>query len=397
MKLLKNVAYAFALTALACSCSDEIEPSNGSSGTNNVITMAVDDIQIKDGMMVFGSSKVLEQTVNDLNTASITASTKSLSRTNFRSQQEIFHQIVIEEDSLDERLSRLPKKEIKSLDVNMTHSDIYLEMRDKGIIREYEEDGGISYDYAICDPTLASIVNEDGFFAVADTVFYLDADKIVRWENANFRNLNKMKSAYQTDSTANIYVFNSKVLTKGTPADEKYAEIHYKDAFNGKKKYTLTLHFQIDNLMKLGTDCMKMSYRYYVSVKSKTKKVFGGYKYRTCYQEYTSSSSASAKVYRTSQPSSLINAQPGSTSKDFKGNYENVFVPLSFYSPVANQQWESVCELFFNIGPEKVAIESATTNPSISVKFENTKTVDMYATVSVYPKRSTPVDVTNKN
>lgn len=39
-------------------------------------------------------------------------------------------------------------------------------MRDKGIIKEFFEEDGMSYDDAICDPMYASVINENGFVAV---------------------------------------------------------------------------------------------------------------------------------------------------------------------------------------------------------------------------------------
>lgn len=348
-------------------------------------------------MLIFGSSKMLEETSNELNVPSKGAK-KSFFGMGFRSQKDIFDQIIIEEGLIDDQISLLSETERQKLDPAKAHSALYLEMLSKGVIREYEEDGGMSYDYAMCYPVFASVANEDGFFAVNDTVYYIGAEKMVRWDNADFNSLNKMKDAFQTDSLSNIYVSETRALTKGKPADEVYTEVHYSDGYRAsgnKYKYALHLHFQIGKLLKLGSDCMRIDYRYYISVKSKKKKLLGGYNYYNANVVYKATTNASANVYRTSQPSSILQAVPAQSVKEYTGSVGNSIFAVAFYGDSTDPAWawNSLMSIYFRIGTEKIAVKNTRNEYDFKTRFEGQTDVNMSGNISVTPQSLTPVIV----
>ena len=151
----------FAISLLFTSCKKE-EP-----GINN--TAAVSDIMTRNGMLVFKDETVLKTTSNKLEKMTGEEVKEWEKSYGFVSQKSIFENIVDAEYNLlmkpyenmtDEQLKRTAPPA-------QPHSDLYYTYMNKELIKVINkgtEDE--SYDYSVCNPALASIINERGFVAV---------------------------------------------------------------------------------------------------------------------------------------------------------------------------------------------------------------------------------------
>lgn len=177
-----------------------------------------------------------------------------------------------------------------------------------------------------------------------------------------------LKKATMTDSVKGIYVINAKAVTRGTPVDEQWQEIKYADGYrDGKKyKYALYLHFQVMQWLgnRPGTDRdeISISYKYYMSIKSKKKKPLGGYKYRVIQAEFLGNVSGRASCYPRDQFTADI-LVTNSASDHFKGGIANSYLGLKFFGERKNTgNWDSTYTLSFSRGTKALYYHTISTS-----------------------------------
>lgn len=386
MNFIKRVTWAFSMMALVCSCSNELEEQNVTTLSNQIVTKSAENqnIHVRRGMLVFNSMSQMNETSEELNISNSSHRSFGFERLKFRSQKEIFDQIIIDEDEYEKEYLQISEEEAKNLNPATAHSNLYLEMRDKGIIKEFFEEDGISYDYAICDPLYASVLNEDGFVAIGDTVYYVDSEKVACWKNADFNRLHVLKNITETDSVKGLFVINAKAITRGTPVDEQWQEIKYADGYRDGKKYKYALHLHFQVLQWLGNrpgtdrDEVSISYKYYMSIKSKQKKkLFGGYKYRTSQAEFWGNVSGKASCYPRDQfTADILVGNAG--SDHYKGGVANSYLGLKFFGErTSTGSWDSTYTLSFHRGTEELYYHTIQNSYDYKAVFENNVTVTM--------------------
>lgn len=355
-------------------------------------SIKTNDVQLKNGIMVFSSLYDLDESANDLNLSNESLRAAFVDRTGFRSQKDIFDQIIHDEDKYEQQYLQVPESELKKMNPDLAHSQLYLDMRAKGIIKEFKEGDGMSYDYAICDPMYASVINEDGFVAVGDTVYYVDSEKVVCWKNADFNNLSTLKSVTETDTISGIYVIHSKSLKRSTPADEVWQEIAYADGYrDGKKyKYAMHLHFQILTWMGTAPGAGRaegsIEYKYYISLKSKKKKPLGGYKYRASQMEFSGIVHGKAQVYPLGESVSNVMTVTNQCPEYYKGGVANSIARLNFFGPVNSDgywDWESTHILSFSRGTEKLYYHTINNSYAYYGYFEENVNVSMSGNINI--------------
>lgn len=390
MNFIKKITWLFSMMALVCSCNNDLEEPVVNNQPDGVVTKSAnEDVYVKKGMLVFNSMSQLNNTAEELNMSVENQRSLGVGTMGFLSQKDIFDQIIIDEDEYEEKYLQVTEAEAKKINPATAHSELYLEMRDKGIIKEFFEEDGMSYDYAICDPMYASVINENGFVAVGDTVYYVDSEKVACWKNADFNRLDMLKKATMTDSVKEIYVINSKAVTRGTPVDEQWQEIKYADGFrDGKKyKYALHLHFQVMEWLgnRPGTDRdeISISYKYYMSIKSKKKKPLGGYKYRVSQAEFWGNVSGRASCYPRDQFTADI-LVTNSGSDHFKGGIANSYLGLKFFGErKTTGNWDSTYTLSFSRGTEALYYHTISTSYDYKGVFEENVTVTMSGGINI--------------
>ena len=388
------------LTITCFSCKNEIDNDFEKISKPEITNKT---IQMKNGMLVFPSMQTLCETVDAINESRSGEYTDIIKRYNFKSQKDIFEQIIIEEDAFIEKCLQLPESEIQTMNPQLAHSDLYLNMRNKDIIYEFEEDGGTSYDYALCDPMYACVLNEEGFVAIGDTVLFINKDKVVKCDDINLSKLIDIKASNESNIESKIHVLNNNVVTRSTPVDEQYPEIHYGDAFRDgdKYKYALHLHFQLVNIIYYGypPDYYTpevINYRYYISIKSKKKKaLFGGYDYRNSTASFTGSTSSQAGAFRLGQ-SSYIYTINNWTSTSNSGTVGNTIMRLDFFGPMSSTvfwTWDSMRNLTFSLGNERLYPSNVTVNYLYEGTFEENKKVRLTGVIQINPYNRGSVQV----
>lgn len=163
-------------------------------------TPSTNETRIVNGMLVFNSSRDLTQAIE--NARDLPANSYVY---NFTSKQDLLENIIKEErknmDALDtlegEALAKAPK-----------HSSTYQKALENGIIKEiHYTDGSTSYDLNLCLPAYAKVINEEGFFAINDTIFQVTGDKVKIWYNGDIENTHFLTNTENNISSENIYIY----------------------------------------------------------------------------------------------------------------------------------------------------------------------------------------------
>lgn len=129
-------------------------------------------VEYRNNMLVFDSEKTLLEVLSDKQ--------EIPHSTTFCSQKEIFDRIIDAEYEHALGLRDLSDEEYNECQI---HSDLYLEKLDESFIKEtYYTDGTSLYDLNLAFPAYAKILNEEGYFAIQDTIFQMTANEILAWE-----------------------------------------------------------------------------------------------------------------------------------------------------------------------------------------------------------------------
>lgn len=57
-------------------------------------------------------------------------------------------------------------------------------------------------------PTYSNVLNEDGFFAIGDTIYQITPNQYKIWKNGDINNYQELIEITETDLSKNIYVYN---------------------------------------------------------------------------------------------------------------------------------------------------------------------------------------------
>lgn len=180
------------------SCSQEV--------LNDEVNLLPDEICCKNDLLVLSDEAQLREIL----------SCKSVvpENLNFVSLQDVFNEIVDKEYVYGMSLECLSEERLNEIDL---HCAFYRKMLQKEVIKEVKySDGTELYQLNLCFPNYAKVLNEDGFFAIKDTIFQVTPEKFKVWKGGNINDYLSLSRVEKTDESRGIYVYESepKVVTK---------------------------------------------------------------------------------------------------------------------------------------------------------------------------------------
>ena len=181
--------------ALLFACSEDYEEL-----TEVDDLIEIENIQIKNGILVFPNHKILKNVING----------KEISYADyvsrFKSQQQMFEDVVVAESKQMDYLDTLSGE---SLEKALKHSTLYETALKEGLIKEVlYSDGTSSYDYNLAVPYYSSVINKDGFFAVQDTLYQITGNRVKMWIGADLEKIDVLAKSANSDISRNIFVFD---------------------------------------------------------------------------------------------------------------------------------------------------------------------------------------------
>lgn len=188
---------------IACTENNEFLPQNEESEKDQSTL-----ITVKNGMLVFPNDSVFA--------LAITGGIDLPFQMDFISQNDIFTQIMVEEEI---HADRLLEQGIEPTEND--HSELYLEKLKSGFIKIIKySDGSELYDLNLFKPQYAKILNEQGFYAIGKNIYQITANSIKIWVNGDINNYQLLAKANNSEESKGIYIVTpdkENIQTRLTP------------------------------------------------------------------------------------------------------------------------------------------------------------------------------------
>lgn len=177
--LLTASALVLLSTFYACKETDKENVSVNAS-SNPALTI-YQNAEVKNGMLVFQSKQEMDMAMVELNALTIDEFESWEKSKGISTQFSAFNAVVKEEAKISDAHEQLPADQQKlALQRAQPHSEVYNDMMAKGILRLIKEaDGNEYFNYAVSDPTMAKVINLEGFVKAGDWIYQFN-DKGVK-------------------------------------------------------------------------------------------------------------------------------------------------------------------------------------------------------------------------
>ena len=161
-----------------------------------------DEIQLVNGMLVFPSYDAINEVIDGKEFPYFGT---------FKSQKQMFEEVVAAESKQMDYLDGLNGEELEKAP---KHTSLYEAALKEGLIKEViYTDGSSSYDYNLVVPYYAALINENGFFAVKDTLYQITNEYVKYWVGADLNKISVLAKSVTSDEEKNIFVFDYKENT----------------------------------------------------------------------------------------------------------------------------------------------------------------------------------------
>ncbi len=164
----------FTIVFTSCNKNEELLPIISEEA------ISMPDYKVRDGFLVFANRESFVETIKFIGNLSISEREQWESKIGFQSQHSMFMKL-INEELIKDSLNRIKYagKDLSKVDKREYHSEYYYEMLAKGIIKLLAEDTPDEYwDYSVYDRSSTPFINENGLFAIGDTLYQITNHKI---------------------------------------------------------------------------------------------------------------------------------------------------------------------------------------------------------------------------
>lgn len=246
-----------------------------------------DMIECKNGILFFASQDHFFTTANELNLMDIEAQAELNYLNDFKSQEVLFHEINEAEEEfysvyykgIDPGIS---VSELNAMGYEIKHSGLFNMYVEKGFIKVIkEDDGSESYVPDVFNPAIMSVVNEDGFVVVNDTLFQYTPELLKLTPFKSFEQVHYLNNTTASSNKDNIYIISMKNRLKGYIRHIDHSEEQEKGSnLRVKSRYAL---WDGDNDGQYFSPASGANITHFLELKAEEKR-FGTWKIRSSYK-----------------------------------------------------------------------------------------------------------------
>jgi len=246
----------------------------------------LEGVSANQGVLSFQSLAAFERTYPTISQMDVTQAAAWERDIGFVSQRNIFNQIVEAEDGfLWKPYEYKSDKELKKIAPPQGHTAIYQRYLRAGVIKRQPDDD--TYDYALSDRSYAPIVNADGFFIVADTLYQVKGGLFKEVEGADLSRRSSLDRARSTDSAKKITVRPTIDLSGEAAAKAGLAGCSFPRSSgwitSGNRRGSTTVYFSLNYVYPFPYKHVIITYN--VAVTSQKKNFWGTWIYPSCPNE----------------------------------------------------------------------------------------------------------------
>lgn len=218
LKIKNNFIYTIFVSMMFISLSScEKETTNDENNNQYVIN---EDVEVINGYLAFKSKESYIAITDSISYFSDTERAEWEESIGFESQRNIVTNVIQEEmkaDSINEL--KYKNVDISNIDINDTYSEAYKTALEKGIIKLIDPGTEDEYwDYAVFNKTYIDFINEDGLFAIGDTLYQVTNTCLKIMKNADLNNPQALLNANEPTGDIEFeYFSNTKNLKATSP------------------------------------------------------------------------------------------------------------------------------------------------------------------------------------
>jgi hypothetical protein len=280
MKRITVLLVFASLIIFSCSKEEPVSDKNDLKPDNENGSVIV-----KNGLLVFRDMDSFEKTTNMIANFDDNQRAKWEGLLGFESQHSIVNQIISEEQIHDSMCYIWYKDiDIKTISESEKHSNLYNKYLNVGVIKVIDKGTDDEYwDYAICNRKYIDYVNQDGLFAIGDTIYQVTDKYFKSYKKGDFSKIDLLKLATEDNETNNIQVKNMVSTLKtydGCPGLIDSAWVSSGNS-NNSKRIKIDIFLDVQGYNPSAT---RPAYQFYheVYVQCQRRNIWGKWKYDWC-------------------------------------------------------------------------------------------------------------------
>jgi hypothetical protein len=183
-------------------------------------------VEVQEGVLVFKTADDFYKTISEIGTYSDYEREQWEESIGFLSQRRIITQIIkAEQKHIEPYMNMTDEEVLKLSEVPNEHSDLFYKYLNSGLIKITDEGTDQeNWDFTVFNKTYVDFLNEDGFFAVGDTIFQATSNSIKIVPSGIFSDLEQIKTTEESNDKIHIlsntlkstrYYYDSDVAQSG--------------------------------------------------------------------------------------------------------------------------------------------------------------------------------------
>lgn len=174
-------------------------------------------LKVQNGLFVFASKEHLDRKLFELNQLTYEQYQKWEKSMGMETHRGAFERVALAEEQISDYYESLPPEEQDHYrKLPPVHSDVYREMLERKVITLMEDEDGEYWNYAVSDPSMAGVLNMDGFVKVGDwiTQYTPEGFKIIL--DGDFNKIEQIKAIDRNykDETFVVYLEDGQSRSK---------------------------------------------------------------------------------------------------------------------------------------------------------------------------------------
>jgi uncharacterized membrane protein len=171
---------------------------------------------VQDGYLVFKTFETFLNITDEISNLSDKERTEWETKIGFMSQRRIVNTIIEEEIKIDEiNEEKYAGMNIENIDRDEFHSTAYNYYINKGVIKIINKGTDDEYwDYSVFNRSFVNFINEDGLFAIGDTLYQATEKSLKAMTKTDLNNTYTLINAVEPDKKNNIFFLHNETNLK---------------------------------------------------------------------------------------------------------------------------------------------------------------------------------------
>jgi hypothetical protein len=232
---------------------------------------------VQDGYLVFKTFETFLNITDEISNLSDKERTEWETKIGFMSQRRIVNTIIEEEIKIDEiNEEKYAGMNIENIDRDEFHSTAYNYYINKGVIKIINKGTDDEYwDYSVFNRSFVNFINEDGLFAIGDTLYQATEKSLKAMTKTDLNNTYTLINAVEPDKKNNIFFLHNETNLKTFAQSPGLIPNHW--VSDGKRRVKIEIYLAVRAYWPSN---MRYDFYHEVYVQCQEKNWLGQWKYK---------------------------------------------------------------------------------------------------------------------